>query len=86
MYPTEFDVRQAMIEKGSKGVFVIRSRAAVNMTASHVQTIREVWARAWRDADRAAPSLLIIDSNMELSAMADAELQEAGLMRIPLGT
>jgi hypothetical protein len=66
---------------GAIGLYVMHSRNPVRPeTAAH---FRRAWQAAWESAGRQAPGLMILDGSLSIEALADGDLKELGLMRIP---
>jgi hypothetical protein len=70
--------------EGQTGLYLMRSRFAASLTPEMGERIKRQWAHAWESIGRQAPGLLILDSNLSVEPLADAELRELGLMRIPM--
>jgi hypothetical protein len=66
---------------GAIGLYIMHSSRLVSAeTAAH---FRRAWQAAWESAGRQAPGLLIMDSSLTIETLADGDLKELGLMRIP---
>lgn len=79
---TDYVVQFADPDSGKVGVFTLTLPAGVFSSALKHQ-MQNMWELSWRRAgyDR-VPVLLILSDDMKLSALADAELTAAGLLRI----
>lgn len=60
--------------------YVIRFRGTLSTKIEG--RLQEYWRLAWEQAGRKAPPLIILDSNLELTALGGDELRAVGLLRI----
>jgi hypothetical protein len=64
-------------------IFVLRVPVGYFATSDFAKYFDAVWNHAWKEARRTtAPPVIVIGDDMELTAINDAELKNAGLMRI----
>jgi hypothetical protein len=78
----EFPVAELAGTPGAMYAIRFRGRASGQVAVC----LQEYWRRAWERTGRSVPpALVILDSDLERTALGDTELRAVGLLRIEAG-
>lgn len=80
---TELDVTKITLRPDEPAVFLVRLPEHVSTQALGAR-VTEIWNHLWKSAGaERIPPLLVVPDGVEVSALSGADLERAGLMKIP---
>lgn len=80
---TELDVTKITLRPDEPAVFLVKLPEHTDANRSG-NSITEIWNHLWKSAGaERIPPLLVVPDGTEITALSGADLERAGLMKIP---